>query len=244
MPYIKAEGIVVDFPIYNASHRSLKTAVLRATTGGRIGRDSGNRVIVRAIDHMSFEIREGDRVGLVGQNGSGKTTLLRVLSGIYEPRGGNLEVRGRTATLLDLSLGIDPEATGYDNIVFRGILAGLHPKAIRARIKEIADFTELGDYLDMPVRTYSSGMQIRLAFAVATSVEADILLMDEWLSVGDAEFSMKAEKRLEELVNRTPIIVLASHNQDLVKRICTRVFRLERGRIATAVENSCGVAST
>ena len=229
MPYVKAENIVVDFPIYNASHRSLKTAVLRATTGGRIGRDSGNRVIVRALDHLSFEIREGDRVGLVGQNGSGKTTLLRVLSGIYEPQGGNLEVRGRTATLLDLSLGIDPEATGYDNIVFRGILAGLHPKAIKARIKEIADFTELGDYLEMPVRTYSSGMQVRLAFAVATSVEADILVMDEWLSVGDAEFSKKAAARLERLVEETPILVLASHNQELVHDVCNRVFRLEHG---------------
>ena len=229
MPYIKAENIVVNFPIYNASHRSLKTAVLRATTGGRIGRDSGNRVIVRALDNLSFEVREGDRVGLVGQNGSGKTTLLRVLSGIYEPQGGTLDVRGRTATLLDLSLGIDPEATGYENIVFRGILAGLHPKAIKARLKEIADFTELGDYLEMPVRTYSSGMQVRLAFAVATSVEADILVMDEWLSVGDAEFSKKAAARLERLVEETPILVLASHDQELVHEVCNRVFRLEHG---------------
>jgi len=233
MPYIKAENIVVDFPIYSASHRSLKTAVLRATTGGRIGRDAGNRVVVRALDHLSFEIREGDRVGLVGQNGSGKTTLLRVLSGIYEPQGGDLETRGRAATLLDLSLGIDPEATGYENIVFRGILAGLHPRAIKARIDEIADFTELGDYLDMPVRTYSSGMQVRLAFAVATSVEADILLMDEWLSVGDAEFSKKAEERLQGLVNRTPILVLATHNASLIERTCNRVFKLEHGRLAS-----------
>jgi lipopolysaccharide transport system ATP-binding protein len=231
MAHITADNIVVDFPIYNASHRSLKTAVLRATTGGRIGRDSGNRVIVRALDHMSFEIREGDRVGLVGQNGSGKTTLLRVLSGIYEPQSGSLEVSGRAATLLDLSLGIDPEATGYENIVFRGILAGLHPRTIRARIDEIADFTELGDYLNMPVRTYSSGMQVRLAFAVATSVEADILLMDEWLSVGDADFSQKAAQRLEGLVDRTPILVLASHNQSLVERVCNKVFKLEHGRL-------------
>lgn len=236
MAYIKAENVVVDFPIYNASHRSLKTAVLRATTGGRIGRDSGNRVIVRAIDHVSFEIRDGDRVGLVGQNGSGKTTLLRVLSGIYEPQGGLLEVRGRAATLLDLNLGIDPEATGYDNIIFRGIMAGLHPRTIKARIDEIAEFTELGDYLEMPVRTYSSGMQVRLAFAVATSVEADILLMDEWLSVGDAEFSRKATQRLEALVNRTPILVVASHDPKLINRICNRVFRLEHGKVVAPSE--------
>jgi len=236
MPYIRAENIVVDFPIYNASHRSLKTAVLRATTGGRIGRDSGNRVIVRALDHMSFEIREGDRVGLVGQNGSGKTTLLRVLSGIYEPQSGSLAVDGRAATLLDLSLGIDPEATGYENIILRGIMAGLHPRAIKARIGEIADFTELGDYLNMPVRTYSSGMQVRLAFAVATSVEADILLMDEWLSVGDSDFSQKAAQRLEGLVDRTPILVLASHNQSMVERICNKVFKLEHGRLLSQTQ--------
>lgn len=238
MPYIKAENIVVEFPIYNASHRSLKTAVLRATTGGRIGRDSGNHVVVRALDHLSFEIHKGDRVGLVGQNGSGKTTLLRVLSGIYEPQGGTLEVRGRAATLLDLNLGIDPEASGYDNIMFRGIMAGLHPRAIKARIDEIAEFTELGDYLEMPVRTYSSGMQVRLAFAVATSVEADILVMDEWLSVGDAEFAKKAARRLEGLVDRTPILVLASHDQALVERTCNRVFRLDRGRIVSDPKNA------
>ena len=115
--------------------------------------------------------------------------------------------------------------------MFRGILAGLHPKAIKARMDEIADFTELGDYLDMPVRTYSSGMQVRLAFAVATSVEADILVMDEWLSVGDAEFAKKAARRLEGLVDRTPILVLASHDHKLVERICNRVFRLDRGKI-------------
>lgn len=234
MPRIRAENIVVDFPIYNASHRSLKTAVLRATTGGRIGHDSGNRVIVRALDHVSFEIREGDRVGLMGPNGSGKTTLLRVLSGIYEPQGGRLEVQGHAATLLDLSLGIDPEATGYENIVLRGIMAGLHPRAIKARVNEIAEFTELGDYLEMPVRTYSSGMQVRLAFAVATSVEADILLMDEWLSVGDAEFSQRATERLEELVNRTPILVLASHDPSMVERTCNRLFKFKHGRLENA----------
>jgi len=205
--------------------------VLHATTGGRIARDAGNRVVVRAIDNISFEISKGDRVGLIGHNGAGKTTLLRVLSGIYEPVSGKLAVTGRTATLLDLNLGIDPDATGYENIVLRGIMAGLHPKEINERIPEIAQFTELGDYLDMPLRTYSAGMRLRLAFAVSTSIEADILLMDEWLSVGDATFSEKASKRLEGLVNRSPILMLASHSHVLVRKVCNRVFILKHGEL-------------
>ncbi len=229
---IDADSIIVEFPIYNVGHRSFKQAVLHATTGGRVARDSANRVTVRAIDCMSISARPGDRIGLVGHNGSGKTTLLRVLAGIYEPVSGHLNVRGRTASLLDLNLGIDPEATGYENIMLRAVLAGLTPKEIRAKMDEIADFTELGGYLEMPVRTYSSGMQLRLAFAVVTSIEADILLMDEWLSVGDAEFAKKASARLDRMVERTPILVLASHSPELIAKVCNRVLRLEHGRIA------------
>lgn len=229
---IDADSIIVEFPIYNVGHRSFKQAVLHATTGGRVARDSANRVTVRAIDCMSISARPGDRIGLVGHNGSGKTTLLRVLAGIYEPVSGHLNVRGRTASLLDLNLGIDPEATGYENIMLRAVLAGLTPKEIRAKMDEIADFTELGGYLEMPVRTYSSGMQLRLAFAVVTSIEADILLMDEWLSVGDAEFAKKASARLDRMVERTPILVLASHSPEMIAKVCNRVLRLEHGRIA------------
>lgn len=229
MVKISAHEAVVEFPIYTNVHRSLKAAVLNATTGGRVAQDSAHRVTVRALDHVSFELRAGDRVGLVGHNGSGKTTLLRALSGVYEPTSGIIEVHGRVATLIDLQLGIDPEASGYENITLRGVLAGLTPRDIRRKMAEIAEFTELGDYLAMPVRTYSSGMMLRLAFAVSTSVEADILLMDEWLSVGDAEFSKKAATRLERLVDNTPILVLASHNLELVEKVCNRIFRLEHG---------------
>jgi lipopolysaccharide transport system ATP-binding protein len=186
---------------------------------------------VRALEGVSFEIRPGDRVGLMGHNGAGKSTLLRMLSGIYEPIAGSLKVEGRVATLLELQLGIDPDATGYENIMLRGVMTGLKLREIRAKIDEIAEFTELGDYLGMPVRTYSSGMLLRLAFAVSTSVEADILLMDEWLSVGDAEFRNKASARLEQLVERTPILVLASHSQELIGKVCNRLFQLEHGRV-------------
>jgi lipopolysaccharide transport system ATP-binding protein len=228
---ITARDVVVDFPIYDAGHRSLKTQLLSSATGGRIARDASNHVTVRALDNVSFSIRAGDRVGLVGHNGAGKTTLLRVLSGIYEPVGGSLIVDGRVATLLDINLGIDAEATGYENIRMRALMMGLHPSAIEPKIDDIARFTELGDYLDMPLRTYSSGMRLRLAFAVSTSVDADILLMDEWLGVGDADFQPKAKQRMEELVARTKILVVASHDYNLLRSVCNRVLRLAHGKI-------------
>jgi lipopolysaccharide transport system ATP-binding protein len=231
MARIVAKDAVVEFPVYTGMHRSLKSAVLHASTGGRLARDAADRVTVRALDGVSFDIRAGDRVGLVGHNGAGKSTMLRMLCGIYEPIAGSLTVEGRVATLLELQLGIDPDATGYENIMLRGVMAGLKLREIRARIDEIAEFTELGDYLGMPVRTYSSGMLLRLAFAVSTSVEADILLMDEWLSVGDADFSRRASQRLDKLVERTPILVLASHSPALIRRLCTRVFRLAHGKL-------------
>jgi lipopolysaccharide transport system ATP-binding protein len=232
MSYIVAKNLAVEFPLYSNAHRSLKNKVLHATTGGRLARAAGDRVVVKALDDLNFDIKAGDRVGLSGHNGSGKTTLLRVLAGAYEPVSGSLEVQGRIASLLDLSLGMDHDATGYENIFLRGILMGLTPREIRAKTQEIAEFTELGEYLDMPVRTYSSGMQLRLAFAVSTSVNADILIMDEWLSVGDADFNQKAEKRLDSLVKNTAILVVASHSPDLIAKVCNRAFRLEHGRLA------------
>jgi lipopolysaccharide transport system ATP-binding protein len=185
---------------------------------------------VKALSDLSFEFSRGDRVGLVGHNGSGKTTLLRVLSGIYEPVRGRLEVSGRVSSLLDLSLGMDHEATGLENIVLRGVLMGLSPSTIETKVDEIAEFSELGDYLSMPIRTYSSGMLLRLAFAVSTCVASEILLLDEWLSVGDAAFRDKAERRLLEMIESSSIVVLASHDENLIKRFCSRVLRLEHGR--------------
>ncbi|MGF6939783.1 lipopolysaccharide transport system ATP-binding protein [Paraburkholderia sp. UCT70] len=228
---IVARNISVEFPIYENSHRSLKKAVLNLTTGGRIGQDAGRHAIVRAIDDLSFTFSEGERIGLIGHNGSGKTTLLRTLSGVYAPVRGELKVQGKIASLLDVSMGLDPDATGFENIYLRGILDGLKPARIRSKIDEIADFSELGDYLNLPVRTYSSGMMLRLAFAISTSVEADILIMDEWLSVGDAEFSVKAAERLEGLVGKAALLVVASHDPSLVARACTRKISMEHGKM-------------
>ncbi len=236
MAHISAEGICVEFPIWSPSRRSLKSAVVRATTGGRLARETSTRVVVQALSDLSFEFCRGDRIGLVGHNGSGKTTLLRVLSGIYEPTRGRLDVRGRVSSLLDLSLGMDHEATGLENIVLRGVLMGLPPATIESKIDEIAEFSELGDYLSMPIRTYSSGMLLRLAFAVSTSVAPEILLLDEWLSVGDAGFREKAERRLLELIESSAIVVLASHDENLIRRFCSRMLRLEHGRSLSNVQ--------
>jgi lipopolysaccharide transport system ATP-binding protein len=228
---ILAKDLTVEFPIYENSHRSLKKAVLNLSTGGRIGQDAGHHSIVTALENLNFSFEEGTRVGLVGHNGSGKTTLLRVLSGVYAPVRGELKVRGKIASLLDVSLGLDPDATGFENIYLRGILDGLKPAKIKIKIDEIADFSELGDYLNLPVRTYSSGMMLRLAFAISTSVEADILIMDEWLSVGDESFRSKAALRLETLVGKAAILVVASHDPKMIERICNRKIMLEHGHI-------------
>jgi len=228
---VKAVQLGVQFPVYNAPTRSLKKAILRTATGGRIGADHSGRICVRALDQLSFDIGEGDRVGLVGQNGSGKTTLLRVIAGVYEPTEGSIAINGRIASLLDISMGLESEATGYENIVLRGLMMGIKPKEIRKKVDDIAEFSELGDYLGMPLRTYSSGMVMRLAFSVSTNIDPEILIMDEWLSVGDANFVEKAEKRLQELLKRTPILIIASHSQDLINKMCTKVMKLANGRL-------------
>jgi lipopolysaccharide transport system ATP-binding protein len=229
MSLICAENLSVEFPVFTQTHRSLKNAVLNATTGGMIAAGAKKRTVVRALDNANFVLKEGDRVGLIGHNGSGKTTLLRVLSGVYEPTGGALSVKGKVIALLELSLGMDNEATGYENIFLRGALLGWKPRELKSHIEEIAAFSELGDYLEMPVKTYSSGMMMRLAFAISTAITADVLLMDEWLSVGDSEFNAKASARLDELLEKSKILVLATHSVELVRRVCNRVFRLEHG---------------
>ena len=231
MVSLRIKSVTVDFPVYNASTRSLKNRLLHHSTGGRIARDASNRLCVRALENVSLGFKHGDRVGLVGHNGAGKTTLLRVLAGAYEPTHGHVRRRGRTASLLNASLGIDPEATGYENILTRGLFLGLMPEQVRERMDEIAAFTELGDYLAMPVHTYSSGMRLRLAFAVCTCFDPEILLMDEWLSVGDPSFVQKAQRRLEEFVHRAGILVLASQNAALLERICSTGIVLKAGQV-------------
>lgn len=226
---IKVTDLTLRFPVYGADAKSLKKYLAQVTVGGRLGSSHAGSTEVTALSKINFQLKAGDRLGLIGHNGSGKTTLLRALSGAYEPDEGQIEIFGRIAALLDLSLGLDASATGLDNIRLRGRIAGLSSKEIEGRLDEIAAFTGLGPFLAMPMKTYSAGMQARLAFAVSTSVEADVLLMDEWISVGDADFQKIAHQRLLGLVERAGILVLASHDIELLKLYCNKVMRMEGG---------------
>ena len=228
---ISLENVFVEFPIYQGGSRSLKKALLRAGTGGGIARDAANRVTVKALAGVDLRIQHGDRVALVGPNGAGKTTLLRVLAGVYEPTSGRVTVEGHISPLFDVGLGLNADATGYENIRMRGLLMGMTPAEIEQRMASIAEFTDLGDYLAMPVRTYSAGMTLRLAFAVATSGHPEILLMDEWLLAGDSNFLEKARRRLADFVNRSSILVLASHTEALLTEWCNKGILLDRGNV-------------
>ncbi|MBZ9656079.1 ABC transporter ATP-binding protein [Phyllobacterium lublinensis] len=231
MTSITLENVSVDFPIYNARSRSLKNQVISLATGGTIGSDSDGHVVIRGLDAINIMLKEGDRLGLIGHNGSGKTTLLRVMSGVYHPTGGNVAIDGNCTSLINISLGIDPEATGRQNIAIRGALLGFTKREMETRREEIEDFSELGGFLDMPVRTYSSGMQLRLAFAISTVIQPEILIMDEWLATGDEGFKDKANQRLHELVNQTKILIIASHSRELLLSNCNRIIWLEHGSI-------------
>ena len=195
-------------------------------TGGEIGRDVSNHVAVTALQSITLELKEGDRLGVMGPNGAGKSTLLRVIAGIYTPTSGSVKVEGRIASLIDISLGMALEASGFENIRMRGVMMGLTLKEIKSLEEEIAEFTELGPYLNMPIRSYSTGMHMRLGFAVSTAVPADILLMDEWLSVGDEAFKVKAEKRLEEYVKKSSILVIASHSKETIQKLTNQTLAL------------------
>jgi len=230
MTYINAENLTLYYPVFGSSSRSLKKTLVRAATGGRIAGDARG-ISICALDKVSFSVTEGERIGLVGHNGAGKSTLLRALAGVYVPTGGSLRVGGRTASLLNISLGMDEEFTGYENIFMRCVLMGIEKAEIKRHIDDIIEFSELGEYIKMPMRTYSTGMSLRLAFSVCTTFPSDIVLMDEWLAVGDADFSKKAEARLLDFIKKSSILVIASHKHEQIKKICTRILTMDHGRI-------------
>ncbi len=242
---IIGKDVHVQFPIYDPRMRSLKYSLgLKHLTkglgristkgwnvGGQIGAGETGRIVVKALDGVSFEISEGDRVALLGHNGSGKTTLLRTLAGIYEPSSGTIQASGRVFPLFDLQLGMDLDATGIENIWMRGKMLGLTTSEIKNSLDDIADFTELAEYLYMPIRAYSTGMALRLAFAISTAVTPEILVLDEMISAGDAAFISRADARLKEFLARTGILVIASHSMPMVRRWCNKGMLLEQGKI-------------
>ena len=230
MAFIEVTDLSVDFPLYHGSARSLKKTVFAAASG-RLGKDNQHRVVVRALRDISFTLNSGDRLGLIGRNGAGKTTLLRTIGGIYEPTFGRICVDGSINTLLDPNLGMNPDLTGRENIMLRGLYLGLPQGQIRQLEEDVQDFAELGEFLDLPIRFYSSGMLIRLGFALATSISPQVLLMDEWFMAGDAQFMSKARGRLESMVRGAEVLVLSSHLMAVVEAWCTRVIWMERGRV-------------
>jgi len=233
---IRLHNVGVSFPVYSDAGRSLKSAVLKRNVGGNIQHDDGSVTVVRALTDVNLELNDGDRLGLLGHNGSGKTTLLRVLSRIYDPTSGYTEISGSVTSMTDLMMGMDIEETGYTNIRMRAIFLGLGDRDQEKLIKDVEDFTELGEFLALPIRTYSQGMLLRLCFAVSTAVEPDIVIMDEMISVGDAGFLQKAEERLNSMFERAHILVLASHDLETMKRLCNRAALLEGGRIVLVGE--------
>jgi lipopolysaccharide transport system ATP-binding protein len=242
MAYLKLEKVDVDLPVFGQHARSLRRTLVAGATGGRLCREAG-RTFVRALEGIDLELRDGDRLGIMGHNGGGKTTLLRVLAGAYPPTRGTIHREGSVASLIEPAAGLEPSASGWENIVLRGLVLGRRKgELLRAR-REIAEFSGLGDFLSMPVSTYSSGMVMRLAFAIVTHFPAEIVVMDEWLSVGDAEFRGRAEERMREMVDRSGILAVATHSEELVRRECGRVMQLTRGRVWLASPSVAAISA-
>lgn len=232
MAKIELHDVIVDIPVYNVRGRSLKSMVFQRAIGGNMRtRERGDVVVIRALDGVSATFSSGEQIGLIGHNGAGKTTLLRVMSGVYAPTTGHARIEGEVSALTDIMAGIDMEATGYDNIIYRSILLGHTNAQAKALVPEIEAFSELGEYLNLPVRTYSTGMMLRLTFAITTSIRPAILLMDEMISAGDASFIEKARARLKDVISSANIVVISSHVEGVIREFCNRVLWLEHGKI-------------
>ncbi len=229
MALIRLENVSLRYPVYTSPARSIRH-VLLTRLGGNV--TTHNKiVVVEALRGVSLELRDGDRLGIVGHNGAGKTTLLRTLAQVYEPQSGAVKIEGKVSSFVDITLGMEPEATGWSNIILRGVFLGLTFKQARELSPSIAEFSELGDYLDMPIRTYSAGMYMRLAFAVTTSICPDILIMDEMIGAGDASFFDKAIERMISMVNQTKIMVVATHSNLIISKFCNKVLWMEKGMV-------------
>lgn len=227
MTSIDLEDVSLVFRVRQQRRIALKDFVLK-----QMFRKSVNPYMeVRALQEINLAIQEGDRLGIVGHNGAGKSTLLKLLAGVYPPTSGRRIVQGQVSSLFDLQLGFEPEASGWENIAYRGYLQGETPKTLRAKLDAIAEFSELGEFLNNPVRHYSSGMLVRLAFSVATAIDPEILLVDEVLAAGDMAFQVKCRKRMEQMIAKARLIVMVSHDLDALTRFCNRAIWLDHGRI-------------
>jgi lipopolysaccharide transport system ATP-binding protein len=226
---IQINNLCVDFKLYESS-RSLRKVALRSLIGGSY-KNIGSNITLRALSNISLSINKGEQVGLVGSNGSGKSTLLKVLSGIYTPVSGSISLTGKVGSLIDISAGIEPEASCLINIRLLGLVRGLSLKEIKKLENSIIEFSDLGEHINLPFKNLSTGMSMRLLFSVATTIVPDILILDEIIGTGDENFKKKASKRLNEIVSGNNTLVLASHDLDLLKRTCNRILILNKGNL-------------
>lgn len=230
MAKLQLENVSVDFPLYGMAAKSLKKTIIRTVVGGRFSQSS-NMTIIHALQNVSLNLTDGDRVGLVGHNGAGKSTFLRVLAGIYRPTSGTYTSEGRIISLIDQGAGLNPNATGVENIFLRGLTLGGSRKELVEEVEKIREFTGLGEFLDLPVNIYSNGMLARLNFAISTCLKPDILLIDEGIGAGDADFQAAAQERINGIMGTAKIVVLASHSNDLIQTYCNKVITFEKGTI-------------
>jgi lipopolysaccharide transport system ATP-binding protein len=229
-PSIKMENVGVHFDLPQARSQGIMNSFKTVALGGVITKQK-KRVGISALDNVSLNLKTGDRVALIGHNGAGKTTLLRILAGIIPPTSGKIRVEGRISSLISIQLGLNNHATGRDNIRLRARYMGFNEEEIDQQFADIIEFSNLNDFIDLPMRSYSSGMRLRLAFAIATAFRPDILILDEWLSAGDENFQKKASQRLGSLIDRTGIFIFASHNSQVQARTCNKGIVLRRGKI-------------
>lgn len=225
---ISLQGANLHYAASAFKERSLKALLAHPfrRSGAPVVRD------IHALKQIDLDIRGGERVGLLGHNGAGKSSLLKMIAGLYPLSSGTRQVHGRIRSLFDLSLGFEPDASGRENILYRGLLMGLTPAFMRAREAEIVAFADLGEFIDYPIKTYSAGMQVRLAFAISTLVGGEVLLLDEVIGAGDASFMAKAKQRIAELVETAEILILASHDRTALANLCRRGLVLHQGEIA------------
>lgn len=230
MASVKLSNVNFSYPLYEIAGRSLKVTMMRQMVGAKLLTD-GSHARVQALTDVSFELKEGDRLGLVGHNGSGKTSLLRILARLAHPQQGKVEIDGRVIPLIERGLGMNPELSGADNIELPLRMLGASTEEVRRAQEEIPEWTGLGPFFNIPVRTYSEGMKVRLMFALSTAISGDVLILDEWLGAGDAAFVERAQERLAQFISRTKILVLASHSLELIESACNKALWLERGEV-------------
>jgi lipopolysaccharide transport system ATP-binding protein len=231
MNFLKLNNVCVDIPVYNINSRSMKKTLIKSLGQNKIVQDQSGIQMVQALKNINIDLNSGDRLGLIGPNGAGKSTLLRVLSGVYSPTSGSISSKGKVSSLIDLTLGMDVEASGIENIYIQGELFEISKKIIDKNIDDIINFSELNEFIEMPIRTYSAGMIFRLGFSVLTFLQPEILIMDEWIAVGDNNFSKKVNERLKFILEKTKVFVIASHSKDLILDVCNRVVWIENGTV-------------